>query len=675
MDARQVLAVLLLTGLAGCSAAGPIGPAKEAEAQTATLAGPSAGGAGTGYQPNQWLLDSFHPSAVSVSNGAEPSILTDRLGRALWIGDTSGTYVSLDNGTSWHVAGHYVGDVGVAFGDGVALAQDDTGRLYAAILNDNRVDVVSSSDLGATWDTLGVAAGVSGTADRPWLAADGDGEVVLFYFDAPAVAVGLWEHCARSTDAGMTFVDREPVSIIPGTGGKAFFDGQGRFYFAHNSGSLYRYDSTCMGSSRTIPMLDDTGGPNQMLQGAADGTDLYMVGTDSGGRIVLAGSRDGGGVRDIVVSPAFLPTNTYSTVAARDGLVAVAWYGSETGGDPSAPGYQGAFNVYVALVRGFWQDTSVEYYRLTAAPNHVGDICMSGIGCTGGSGDRDLLDYFMVDLDVWGGIHVAYGNDGDSSQRAVAYGRIPPGIPGVSLDVPAGVVDIPDELPPQPNADGVSPTASFIAKVRGYAVGVDGSTSIDPQDSDLSFEWTFGDGASATGPRANHTYARHGAFAITLKATDPEGHVGQSTRNVLVDGSGDLPPTPRVAVSPAQPVEGQIVTLRDTSTDADGRVVAREWAIGTKRSTEQAVQVKLAAGTHTVKLTVTDDVGVSASTSVSVTVLPPPDRDGDGIPDPVSDGDEGPVSVKLPSSGFILALAAAGVALAMAAGGRGPRRP
>lgn len=662
VKAPWAVAILFLAGwtatlLSGCASSPPPSAPQELGTLDTETGKAAAEAAQQGYEPNLWLLDAARPVGSTVSSGAEPSILVDREGRLIWVGDTSGAYSSRDNGTSWQPTASYRADIGVAFGDGVALAQDDTGRLYAAFLNDNRVDVVASTDGGASWDTMGIGAGLSGVADRPWLAADGDGEVVLFYFDAPLVAVGLWEHCARSTDGGQTFVDRDPVSITPGKGGKAFFDSAGRFYLAHNSGSAYRYDTTCAGSTRAIPILSDTEGANNLLQGAADGTDLYMVGTNAAGKIILGGSRDGGPARQVTVSPAFLPANTFSTVAARDGVVAVSWYGSESGGDPSSTSFNGAFNVYVALVRGFWGETTVEYYRLTAEPNHVGDICMGGIGCT--TGDRDLLDYFMVDLDLWGGVHVAYGHDGSGSASTVRYARIPPGLPGVALDMPANVIELPEEEdPPAPAADGVSPTASFTSKARGYRVNVDASNSEDPQGSAMTYAWTWGDGSTSSGRLANHTYARHGAFAITLQVTDPDGNVGTLSRNVLVDGSGNKPPTPRITVSPAQPVAGQPITLRDVSTDPDGKVVARSWTVGSKRGDDATLQVTLAAGTHVVKLTVTDDAGTSASTTVNVKVVASADA---GQPNGAG-GDEPAVTIKVPGPGF--ALLAAALALA-----------
>lgn len=646
------VAIVLLAGCAGAPGAAP----------DAAPAGPAAAPEDLGYQPNLWLLDGFHPPSVTVSEGAEPSILADRDGQALWIGDTAGFHASTDNGTSWRENSALLLPGG--FTDGWSVAQDDAGTVYTTTTNGLTVDVARSRDKGRTWDpVVAYATSAWALADRPWLAAHGDGDVALFLYNIP------YEACHHSTDGGATWVDRSPISGSP-QGGNAVYDDAGNFYYANDAAEVTKFTGSCLLGMQRKTMIDGLGA-NNMIQIDVDGPDLYMAAaTDGNRRVVLAGSRDFGTPKTLAVSPPFLQSNTFVTVAAQGGRVAVGWYGSETGGDPSQQGFNGAFNVYVAFVDGFWTDSPrVAYLRATAEANHVGDICMGGISCSD-SADRDLLDYWMMDYDLWGGLHLAYGHDGAGSDSRVRYAGVPAGVADALLDGLPLPLDLAED-PGVPAADGVSPTASFTAKARGYSVGVDGTASADPQGSPLSYAWTWGDGASGTGPRANHTYARHGAFAITLKVTDADGHVGQASRNLLVDGSGDQPPMPRISVSPAQPVAGQAVTLRDASTDADGRVVAREWTIGSKRWSEATVQLKFAAGTHTVKLAVTDDVGVSASTSVALKVQPAPDADGDGTPDPVGDG---AITVKVPGLGLAAAVAAAAAGFALAAR-RGTRRP
>ena len=52
-------------------------------------------------------------------------------------------------------------------------------------------------------------------------------------------------------------------------------------------------------------------------------------------------------------------------------------------------------------------------------------------------------------------------------------------------------------------------------------VQVDGSQSHDPDDTDLTFLWDFGDGFSGSGMTAGHTYEEEGTYQLSLLVTDP----------------------------------------------------------------------------------------------------------------------------------------------------------
>ena len=406
------IALLLALPLAGCfepePARGVVAGADDAQRDAPGVAvAPS----------NAFLADAPRPPGAAVSGGAEPSILVDRDGAFILVGDTSGVYRSVDGGATWSRAS--VPRLGGLFNDGWALAQDDVGRLYASTTNGQIIGVAISDDDGATWRaSTQQVVGAAGVADRPWLAARGDGEVALLYYGAPT-----GEMCVRSLDAGETWPDRGLGWSGPNAGNAAF-DSKGNLYYS-NGDQVYRFTMACRAAPSARPLPPS--GAQIFTQIAIDGEDRVYAAqpTANNGAMTLRGFSAWSTLayKDLVVSPPEVASNTFATLSAHGDEVVVAWYGSETPGNPAIATYEGAWNVFVARVTGFWTDTpTIEYARLTTDANHVGDFCMGGVSCT--NGDRDLLDYFMVDHAPDGSVHVAYGHDGTSSRAEVRYAHV-----------------------------------------------------------------------------------------------------------------------------------------------------------------------------------------------------------------------------------------------------------
>ncbi|WP_194762622.1 PKD domain-containing protein [Microbacterium sp. UFMG61] len=84
---------------------------------------------------------------------------------------------------------------------------------------------------------------------------------------------------------------------------------------------------------------------------------------------------------------------------------------------------------------------------------------------------------------------------------------------------------------PAPNQ---APVAAFTPTVTGLSVAVDGAASSDPDGTIQSHAWTFGDGGTATGATASHTYLAAGTFDVTLTVTDNSGTTTAVTKQVTV---------------------------------------------------------------------------------------------------------------------------------------------
>lgn len=97
--------------------------------------------------------------------------------------------------------------------------------------------------------------------------------------------------------------------------------------------------------------------------------------------------------------------------------------------------------------------------------------------------------------------------------------------------------------PPPPPPVNLAPTATIgTSVVNGRAVTVDGGGSADPDGTVTAWRWTFGDGATAEGRSATHTYATDGTFPITLTVTDDDGATGSATAGVTVAAPPPPPP-------------------------------------------------------------------------------------------------------------------------------------
>ena len=92
---------------------------------------------------------------------------------------------------------------------------------------------------------------------------------------------------------------------------------------------------------------------------------------------------------------------------------------------------------------------------------------------------------------------------------------------------------------PAPN---VAPTAAFTATTSGLTATVDGSASTDGDGTVVDSAWDFGDGGSAAGPTATHTYATPGSYTVVLTVTDDDGATDTESQTVTVSAPGPVAP-------------------------------------------------------------------------------------------------------------------------------------
>jgi PKD repeat protein len=82
-------------------------------------------------------------------------------------------------------------------------------------------------------------------------------------------------------------------------------------------------------------------------------------------------------------------------------------------------------------------------------------------------------------------------------------------------------------------------------------VAFDGSGSTTPSGTIVSWAWSFGDGASGTGPLTTHEYSAPGAYTASLTVTDSNGATASTSASITVTtnstSTGFLSPTANAA--------------------------------------------------------------------------------------------------------------------------------
>jgi serine protease len=89
---------------------------------------------------------------------------------------------------------------------------------------------------------------------------------------------------------------------------------------------------------------------------------------------------------------------------------------------------------------------------------------------------------------------------------------------------------------PDPNEP---PTAAFSYSCNELDCTFDGSDSFDTDGTIESYEWTFGDGNSASGEVVSHSFASDGSYTVTLTVTDDDGDSDSTSQQVSVEADDD----------------------------------------------------------------------------------------------------------------------------------------
>jgi hypothetical protein len=86
-----------------------------------------------------------------------------------------------------------------------------------------------------------------------------------------------------------------------------------------------------------------------------------------------------------------------------------------TEGSPGCNPNPSVWNVYFSQSQNALNTgPNFKAIQISDRPNHVGPICTGGTGCENNGGNRNLLDFFTVDVDHLGAAHVVWADDNNS---------------------------------------------------------------------------------------------------------------------------------------------------------------------------------------------------------------------------------------------------------------------
>ncbi|MEA2133732.1 MAG: hypothetical protein QOC68_1641 [Solirubrobacteraceae bacterium] len=195
------------------------------------------------------------------------------------------------------------------------------------------------------------------------------------------------------------------------------------------------------------------------------------------------------------------------TAGGDPGRVAVAFYGTETDGDPNMGDFKASWNVYVnQSVNAAGAGADFSQVKATTHPVHYDSICLNGLGCDVSGGDRSLADFFAIDYDpVRKNLQVVYDTTYKKPGEAAGHVATPtvvtqtagPSLGGGSLtqpkpDVVRSVSDDPagdafsdySSLGPPPGARTPQPAADF--RSAGIGPGPAGGITVTMKLNSLS---------------------------------------------------------------------------------------------------------------------------------------------------------------------------------------------
>ena len=218
--------------------------------------------------------------------------------------------------------------------------------------------------------------------------------------------------------------------------------------------------------------------------------------------------------------------------------------------------------------------------------------------------DGQIIDY------LWN-----FGDGGNASGAKPAHVYANPGTYTVKLtvtdDSQTSSKHDSDQLQVIVNSLPVADAGPNRIAAPGQEISFDASESIDLDGKIISYQWLFGDDASASGEKTSHAYSQPGIYTVTLTVQDNTGHsnaVNSDEAVITINAPPIAEAGKDLLAAPGDKVEFDGAA----SSDPDGKLTAYRWDFsdGAKSiETVKALRTFKEPGIYTAVLTVTDNSG------------------------------------------------------------------
>ena len=268
----------------------------------------------------------------------------------------------------------------------------------------------------------------------------------------------------------------------------------------------------------------------------------------------------------------------------------------------------------------------------------------AGFDCAGVDFEQALVNVEAMDSDGEGNSN--FDEIDASTQPGWCAGGVSAGCAASPPNVPLD--PMPANRPPVADAGG-----PYTGEAGTTLIQFDGSGSTDQDGDTLSFEWEFGDGATATDMMPTHTYAAAGNYEVRLVVGD-----GQASNAAVTSAAISAPPINIAPVAdPGGPYAGQpgqpLTFDGSGSADPNGDRLNYSWSFGDSAtgSDVNPTHTYTAAGNYTVTLTVDDgQLGSEPVTTTAEIAIPPANRAPTADPGGPYSGDTG-AAIRFDGSG------------------------